>query len=558
VYNDSVTIFNLTTKTEESTMTITFKVMRTVAFIILSAFLCAPKAHAVVGNVVVSTCDEAHFLAALQGGGFDGVSVTFSCAGVITLTHAVRIYRYTAIDGGGMVTLDGGGIVVSFGPGGGLYADCNDIICGGLDVSNITMQKFPDFALNNLSTRAFRVSNTTFVSNRAAYPGGMGGAINNGGSGGLYVHNCYFLLNYADAGGGAIYNHRQGSLIVGESTFFLNSIGTGGLGGAIFSEGASMYISNSTFTDNGSFTGSGGGNIYFLGDSGTGVSEIRNSTLSGGRSGPGHTGNLGVGPTSQESLPLIVTNTIMANPNAAYNCGGQIISGGGNLQWPPSSSPCVGTFADPKLGLLQNNGGTTLTMALMPGSAAIDKGSDTQCTATDQRHVLRPQGPHCDIGAYEAIPNVIGAVELLESLVQVFWSRLPKTPGGRLIQQVIDPLSSSLDPTLWQADGNHLNPRTGSQVFKLQETVVNNLSDLIIDQIQLDYILNLVLADRTLATVAMGDGGCSPVAPAAGPAGNGCGPAAAELAKGDADAAAGSYGTAMDHYLNAWQDVTQK
>ena len=40
-------------------------------------------------------------------------------------------------------------------------------------------------------------------------------------------------------------------------------------------------------------------------------------------------------------------------------------------------------------------------MALGAGSPAIDAGNDGTCASTDQRGVIRPQGSHCDIGAYE-------------------------------------------------------------------------------------------------------------------------------------------------------------
>jgi hypothetical protein len=48
-------------------------------------------------------------------------------------------------------------------------------------------------------------------------------------------------------------------------------------------------------------------------------------------------------------------------------------------------------------------------MALLPGSAAIDAATDAICAAPpvnnrDQRGITRPQGAHCDIGAYEALP----------------------------------------------------------------------------------------------------------------------------------------------------------
>ena len=57
--------------------------------------------------------------------------------------------------------------------------------------------------------------------------------------------------------------------------------------------------------------------------------------------------------------------------------------------------------ADAGLDSLANNGGPTLTHALLAGSPAIDAADNAVCPATDQRGVARPQGPGCDIGAFE-------------------------------------------------------------------------------------------------------------------------------------------------------------
>ena len=69
---------------------------------------------------------------------------------------------------------------------------------------------------------------------------------------------------------------------------------------------------------------------------------------------------------------------------------------------------------DPKLGPLQDNGGPTPTMALLPGSAAIDAGNSAtphdgrsgRCESSDQRLCGRADSDLngsqvCDIGAYE-------------------------------------------------------------------------------------------------------------------------------------------------------------
>jgi len=75
---------------------------------------------------------------------------------------------------------------------------------------------------------------------------------------------------------------------------------------------------------------------------------------------------------------------------------------------------------DPKLLPLTDNGGFTLTHALVKGSPAIDTGTDEFCPKTDQRDVERPidgdgdGDPVCDMGAYEFDPKELTLMVFIE------------------------------------------------------------------------------------------------------------------------------------------------
>ena len=65
------------------------------------------------------------------------------------------------------------------------------------------------------------------------------------------------------------------------------------------------------------------------------------------------------------------------------------------------------------LGPLGDNGGPTMTHALLPGSVAIDVIPETECLdadgeplTTDQRGEPRPEtgGTMCDVGSFEVQP----------------------------------------------------------------------------------------------------------------------------------------------------------
>jgi fibronectin-binding autotransporter adhesin len=103
---------------------------------------------------------------------------------------------------------------------------------------------------------------------------------------------------------------------------------------------------------------------------------------------------------------IIANNTATTGPDCYGDSGGPV-SKGHNLirntagcSFNKLSTDKVGK--DPKLGALANNGGPTQTMAIPLSSPAFNAIPKASCAvSTDQRGVHRPQGPRCDIGAYE-------------------------------------------------------------------------------------------------------------------------------------------------------------
>jgi len=73
------------------------------------------------------------------------------------------------------------------------------------------------------------------------------------------------------------------------------------------------------------------------------------------------------------------------------------------------------TTLDTTLGPLANNGGPTETVALLPGSPAIDDVPLADCPPTDQRG--NPGGIPCDIGAYDTDVGVTPQVVTFTSTV---------------------------------------------------------------------------------------------------------------------------------------------
>jgi len=144
------------------------------------------------------------------------------------------------------------------------------------------------------------------------------------------------------------------------------------------------------------------------------------------------TNNSGVGATAtpEELEPdfieaglVFLTATIVAE-NGGDDCNGDMVTSGYNLIGEdtncvlgpvPNPTDIIGTGQepeDPLLGPLQDNGGFTPTHAIDGNSPAFDEaGPDDQglpCFdfSNDQRDVARPNGPFCDIGAFEFAPPI--------------------------------------------------------------------------------------------------------------------------------------------------------
>jgi hypothetical protein len=234
---------------------------------------------------------------------------------------------------------------------------------------------------------------------------GYGGGIYNCPSSTLTLINTTISENSADVGG-AICN--GGALMIINSTFTGN-VAHGQKGGGIANYGF-LSITNSTFSGNSSGSSGLAGGILNGGlFQSAGTILINNSTFSGNTAGEGKGGGI----FNVKGSMVFVHNSIVAN-NTGGNCHGTLTSSGYNLS---SDSSCSFDSAgdlnntDPQLGPLENNGGPTDTMALLPGSPAIDAGNPTGCRdgrgpllKTDQRGEPRPNREDksgCDIGAYE-------------------------------------------------------------------------------------------------------------------------------------------------------------
>jgi hypothetical protein len=244
--------------------------------------------------------------------------------------------------------------------------------------------------------------------------------------------------------------------------------GGGIANGPGFGSGASASISNSTITGNSAHMtqeltgGAGGGGIYDA----SGQIQLANDTLAGNNGDVGG-GNLflDTGATAEIKDTIVADGTSTFN-SAAANClyqgGGTVDQESYNLE---DHNECgfAGTGdlvnVNPLLGNLANNGGGTDTLAIPFSSSALDHGNPSGCTdtlgaalTTDQRGIARPQGPRCDIGAFELAYHTLtvshsgsggGAVSSADGTIECGATCSHAYAAGRAVTLAAKPASGS-------------------------------------------------------------------------------------------------------------------
>ena len=397
-----------------------------------SVFTVDTGATVNLSGLTISGGNHIGGLAADVGGGIDNL-------GTLTVSNSV-FSSNTASDGGGLfnsgtlmvtdstftnnsATYDGGG-------GGGIWNQGTATVNNSTFTDNIapngsgggiagvgTLTVNDSNFTNNTAavegggicdTAIVTVTDSTFTNNTAAV---CGGGIFGAGFFAVTVTDSTFVDNSSPYGGGIYYagsaaGNTIGILLASDSTFTGNSATWGG---GISNYGGTLTVNNSTFADNSAVYGGDIDN-----DNG-GTTTVTNCTIDGNAGQDG-------GICNATTSTLTLDNTIVAGNSGPDIVGSVQPTSKNNLigdgtgitnltELDPSN--LVGTTADPlnpMLGPLANNGGPTQTMALLPGSPAIDAGSvalavdaSGNSLTTDQRGAGFPRimGGTVDIGAYE-------------------------------------------------------------------------------------------------------------------------------------------------------------
>ena len=290
----------------------------------------------------------------------------------------------------------------------------NDVQIVGPGAKALTVQRStaggtPNFAVFTVDSGATVTDNgqrpTVTISGMTAtngnVPGGNGGGIFNH-TGALTVTNCNITGNTALQGAG-IFTDANTFCVVHGSTINANSAT---YGTAMTTYNSTSLLTHCTISGNTTQTY----DVFVYGEAASASMQMSNCTIVSAQAITAQTHHTG------SSANVYLDNTILFSTTSAKNLssiGGVYHSSDYNLSNKDDSANLTMAHdrnnTDPMLGPLQDNGGGTLTHALLSGSLAIDKGSNNQ-DATDQRGAPRvfddPNsanggGNNSDIGAFE-------------------------------------------------------------------------------------------------------------------------------------------------------------
>jgi hypothetical protein len=368
----------------------------------------------------------------------DAIDLTQLSCSVITLTSgelATQAYRLF-INGNGITISAGGasrvlshhghgtlylngvdvadGVVagVNTALGGCLYSEGN-LRLSGVAVHDCSVASTPDFtsfaAGGGIFARGVVSLDYSSVRDNSVFP--AVGTYSYARGGGIYADSIGLYRSTVSgntAGGGNAYSMGGGlltrsSLIVDYSTISGNSAYLAG-GAEFGNSGTTSSISNSTISGNTAEVRIAGlwSNDGFL--------RVSNSTIAFNHAERGYCGAGLITFGNAEYLSL--NNSILANNTGAganddlciQSFPGEVIGSSNivlaaNVDLPPDTIQ-----EDPRLAPLGDNGGPTLTHALLAGSPAKDAGHDDYLATYDQRGIGFPRktGAHVDLGAYEA------------------------------------------------------------------------------------------------------------------------------------------------------------
>jgi CSLREA domain-containing protein len=369
----------------------------------ISAYCCSGPVI-LTASVVQSNVVKAEGASQEAAGG--GISAT---SAPLTITNST-INNNLVSGGNGILQAEGGGLYSDF------KAYIENSVLNNNVVTTTNGATYLDGGGMTLNGAAQIIDDTlalNAVYNGSAL-GGYGGGINIGGlyfGANVLVDRSVLQTNFANDGGGL--NTSISTTLAVRNSLLEGNVATNGAG--LFNLGV-LSATNDTFYYN--VASKSGGGIYNSQIASIDSATFNHNAADTNSDNIGDGGGLfvGTGATLYLRNSLLTGNADDSATTILPDCAGTLISQNYNLMQQIPGSGCTilgstshdlhGTFPGVIDSAAQNNGGDTPTIALPPGSAAINAGDPTGCQdengnplAIDQRGFPRI-GP-CDIGAYE-------------------------------------------------------------------------------------------------------------------------------------------------------------